>query len=115
MKMSVGTLTAEQKAFLEECALEFSERFSDADVEYKKTYDSGIPVPPIMDSWYGRNRSIPNRSRAGGSHYTDRDRYENNSSRNYDGRSRDQSYSDRGERRDYHNHTDTQYSRRRPY
>lgn len=79
-------LTSEQERFLEECYLEFSERFTDSDLEYKKVYDSGVPPPPIMCPWYGRSR-FNNRDRAGGSrndyyrprhqhsNYQDRDRF----------------------------------------
>ena len=34
--MSQQALTKEQEAFLEECMLEFSDRYTDADLEYKK-------------------------------------------------------------------------------
>ncbi|KAJ8940036.1 hypothetical protein NQ314_010867 [Rhamnusium bicolor] len=70
--MSLEELTKEQKEFLEECNLEFSERFTDSDLEYKKIYESGIPPPPIMCPWYLRNRY--NRDRAGSSQYNDHHR-----------------------------------------
>lgn len=104
--MTTATLTKEQKAFLEECNLEFSDRFTDADLEYKKVYSEGIPPPPIMYPWYGRNsRPGPNRnnSRASGSKYdddrNDRDRsYRNRGYRDRRGDNRQDRYSDRNSR-----------------
>lgn len=92
--MSTEVLTKEQRKFLEECALEFSDRFTDSDLEYKKIYDTGIPPPPIMHPWYSRNRMVQNRNRPGGSQYNDnRERYENNyrhrDNRDYGRRDRD--------------------------
>lgn len=49
-------LSPAQEAFLEECALEFSDRFTDADLEYKKIFDLKIPLPPIMCPWYRKFR-----------------------------------------------------------
>ncbi|KAF2894436.1 hypothetical protein ILUMI_11743 [Ignelater luminosus] len=77
-------LTKEQEAFLDECLLEFSDRYTDADIEYKKVYDTGIPPPPIMYPWYGRPRLGGNRDRdrdrTGGSYRSGyrEHRYENN-------------------------------------
>lgn len=98
--MSTEILTSEQIAFLEECALEFSDRFTDSDLDYKKMYDSEIPPPPIMHPWYGRNRMVPNRYRPGGSQHDNRDnRYDNRyRDRDYgkrDRRDNDSSYRDR--------------------
>ncbi|KAJ8982523.1 hypothetical protein NQ317_018564 [Molorchus minor] len=76
-------LSKEQLTFLEECNLEFSERFTDADLEYKKVYDLGIPPPPIVYPWWtpGRGRNF-NRNRAGSSRYnnynTERNNYQGN-------------------------------------
>lgn len=95
--MSTENLTSEQKAFLEECKLEFSDRFTDADIEFKKIYDLGIPPPPIMCPWYIRNR-YNNRDRAGGSRYHDyKDRSENRGYNNTDYHNR--GYQDYGDRR----------------
>ncbi|CAG9840056.1 unnamed protein product [Diabrotica balteata] len=80
--MSSEKLTSEQKSFLEECNLEFSERYTDADIEFMKIFDSEIPPPPIVSPWYGRRR-FNNRDRPGGSYnnYRNRDNSENNRGR----------------------------------
>lgn len=70
------TLTPQQKAFLEECNLEFSERFTDADPEYKEVYEKGIPPPPIMCPWYSRHKLVAQRNRNYNNRY-DRPRYYN--------------------------------------
>lgn len=112
--MTAETLTKEQKAFLEETNLEFSDRFTDADLEYKKVYDDGIPPPPVMYPWYVRNRpsgnrnSFPDRNnRAGGSRYDD-----NRGERN-ENSDRDRGYRNRGYRDRYANrHQHDRYSDR---
>ncbi|XP_031333891.1 uncharacterized protein LOC116163901 [Photinus pyralis] len=76
--MSHPQLTKEQEAFLEECLLEFSDRYTDADFEYKKTYDRGVPPPPIMFPWYGRPKLTGYRRRNQGDHGGYRDRHDNN-------------------------------------
>lgn len=92
------SLNEEQLKFLEECKLEFSDRFTDAEPDYKKAYDEGIPLPPIMHPWYTRSR-FNNRDRAGGSRHQDSG-YRNNN-RSWDG----------GQSRNYNS-----YNRReRPY
>ncbi|KAF5287551.1 hypothetical protein FQA39_LY15880 [Lamprigera yunnana] len=65
--MSQQVLTREQQVFLDECQLEFSDRYTDADIEYKKVCEEGIPPPPIMYPWYERRKMIPykNRERGG--------------------------------------------------
>lgn len=111
------TLTKEQKAFLEECNLEFSDRFTDADLDYKKVFDEGIPPPPIMFPWHGRNKpALANRNRAGGSRYNDY-RGERNNDRNRFFRNREdrdnRAHRDRhGNRYDDRNSRDSRY---RPY
>jgi hypothetical protein len=77
--MAANCLTREQEAFLEECALEFSDRFTDADLEYKKIFDLGIPNPPIMCPWYGRARF--NRERGEGRYNDRRDYHRSDNSR----------------------------------
>lgn len=107
--MSTDNLTSEQKAFLEECALEFSDRFTDSDLEYKKMYDAEIPPPPIMCPWYGKSRVPGNRYRGGGSYHNDsRDnRYDNRDrdwgrrDRDYHRRDRDRDYNSENRDRDY--------------
>lgn len=37
-----SSLAASQQAFLDECIIEFSDRYTDADAEYKKIYDAGM-------------------------------------------------------------------------
>lgn len=74
--MNSENLSAEQKRFLEECEIEFVDRFTDSDTEYKRIYDLGIPSPPIMFPWYTRGRY--NNDRPGGSrneHFQFRNRY----------------------------------------
>lgn len=56
-------LTTEQKDFLEECLVEFANRYTDEDEEYKKAYERGISTPPIMSPWQGRPRMTANRNR----------------------------------------------------
>ncbi|KAF5276955.1 hypothetical protein FQR65_LT16119 [Abscondita terminalis] len=91
--MSQETLTREQSAFLEECLLEFSDRYTDADVEYKKVSEEGIPPPPIMHPWHGRPKLTPYRNRDRGGHRNhpndsrERGGYENNY-RDYDSHDR---------------------------
>ncbi|XP_050513338.1 uncharacterized protein LOC126889267 [Diabrotica virgifera virgifera] len=110
--MSSEKLTSEQKSFLEECNLEFSERYTDADVEFMKIFDSEIPPPPIVSPWYGRQRfNNRDRDRPGGSY---------NNYRNRD-TSRDYSENHRGrEYRHHHQRDDREYrhpqqDRFRPY
>ncbi|KAI4464487.1 mrna cap methylation rnmt-activating mini protein [Holotrichia oblita] len=45
-------LTREQLEFLKACEQEFSDRFTDSDMEYKLVKEAGIPKPPIMLNWY---------------------------------------------------------------
>lgn len=114
-------LTKEQLAFLEECNLEFSERYTDSDLEYKKIYDLGIPPPPIMCPWYGKGR-FNNRDR-GGDRYNDhrnRNQYyrneDNNRNRDYGYREgyREQAGSSYHERYN-HNFENNRRERYRPY
>lgn len=111
--MTTETLTKEQKAFLEECNLEFSDRFTDADLEYKKVYNEGIPPPPIMYPWYGRNRPGNNRNyRAGGSRHDDNrsEHSENNDrERGYRNKSYRDRYSNRQDRYSGRNSRDGRY------
>lgn len=78
--MTDQQLTPEQERFLKECSLEFSERFTNLDLEFKAIYDAEIPPPPIMFPWYGRPR-YNNRDYQGGSrndHYRNRNSYQHN-------------------------------------
>lgn len=78
-------LTTEQKEFLEECLVEFANRFTEEDEEYKKAYERGITTPPIMSPWYGRPRLTAHRSGYRNSYQGrqhDRDHYESRYSRN---------------------------------
>ncbi|KAF7271480.1 hypothetical protein GWI33_015647 [Rhynchophorus ferrugineus] len=52
----MSNLTEDQRIFLEECLKEFSDRYSDSDMEYQEVYDEGIPSPPIIHPWYPRSR-----------------------------------------------------------
>ncbi|CAH1111044.1 unnamed protein product [Psylliodes chrysocephalus] len=90
-------LTKDQEAFLEECNLEFFERFTDSDLEFKRVFDSEIPPPPIVTPWYGKQRfNNRDRDRPGGSY---------NNFRNYGREDREEQssnyYGDRD--RGYHN------------
>lgn len=112
--MGMETLTREQQVFLEECNLEFSDRFTDADVDYKKVYDDGIPPPPVMYPWYGRTRSTASRNRAGGSRHNDnRGDYHDRNDREREHRDRsNESRNDRGYRDRYNDRRGVRY---RPY
>ncbi|KAL3281113.1 hypothetical protein HHI36_004335 [Cryptolaemus montrouzieri] len=84
-------LSREQEAFLKECNLEFSERYTTADLEFKNLFESDIPDPPVVFPWYGKsrfNRDRPTFSR-------DRDDYS---------RERDGFMRNRDNRRGYSNH-----------
>ncbi|KAG5897170.1 hypothetical protein JTB14_022533 [Gonioctena quinquepunctata] len=98
--MVTEVLSREQESFLEECNLEFSERFTDSDIEYKRTYDTGIPPPPIMCPWFGKSR-FNHRDRPGGS------RYDNNFRNRHRDSRQENNHRDGG----YH-HRDRQF---RPY
>lgn len=76
--MSSEKLTAEQKQFQEECELEFVDRYTDADEDYKKIRDSGIPSPPIMFPW-GISRFNEGPSSSRGEHFRHRNRFQHNS------------------------------------
>ncbi|KAK4880740.1 hypothetical protein RN001_008886 [Aquatica leii] len=95
--MTKETLTREQEAFFGECLLEFSDRYTNADIEYKKVYDEGIPPPPIMYPWHGRQKLTAYRNRDRGG-YRDR-RYDNNSRdnkyRDYDQQNEKRTYGSR--------------------
>ncbi|XP_018561318.1 uncharacterized protein LOC108903576 [Anoplophora glabripennis] len=121
--MASENLTKEQLTFLEECNLEFSERYTDSDLEYKKIFDLGIPPPPIMYPWYGKGRF--NRDRGRGGRYNDY-RSRNQFHHNEDTRNRD--YGDRQGYREQagssynnhqyeerHNYEDNRRKRYRPY
>lgn len=60
--VNAPSLSREQKEFLEQCLTEFSNRFTEEDEDYKKTYDRGIPEPPIICPWHGRPRLTAVRS-----------------------------------------------------
>ncbi|XP_057653346.1 uncharacterized protein LOC130892151 [Diorhabda carinulata] len=76
--MSTEELSPDQKKFLKECDLEFSERFTDNDLEFKKILDSDIPAPPIISPWYDRQRfNNRDRDRPSGSYNNYRNFNEN--------------------------------------
>lgn len=70
-------LNTEQQQFIEECKLEFVDRFTEVDKDYKKIQDSGIPSPPIMFPWYGKYRFSNERQGGSKNEYF---RFRNNSS-----------------------------------
>lgn len=75
--MNTENLSVEQEQFLEQCEMEFVDRYSECDEEYMKIYKAGIPSPPIMFPWYGRTRY--NNDRQGGSRnesYVQRNRHQ---------------------------------------
>lgn len=49
-------LTDEDEKFVEECELEFAERFTDSEPDFKRVFDEGIPPPPIISPWYPKFR-----------------------------------------------------------
>lgn len=91
--MSDKTLTKEQLGFLEECNEEFFNRFTEDDEEFMKVYHSGVPPPPILCPWYGRNRFSNFRGRP----------YERNN------------YNSRGSYHAQENHRSQDYNRRNEY
>ncbi|XP_050309976.1 uncharacterized protein LOC126745962 [Anthonomus grandis grandis] len=91
------SLTQEQQTFIEECELEFADRYTNKDPDYKKVYDKGIPDPPIMCPWYMRSRNNY-RDRAGGSQpYND---HRNNQDWEQQGYGRNRTHNNRYARRD---------------
>ncbi|CAH1957024.1 unnamed protein product [Acanthoscelides obtectus] len=94
MSSEAESLTKEQKQFLDECKLEFSDRFTSSDLAYMKIYESGIPTPPVFYPW--NNRRFNNRERPGSSR---NDQYRNRHSPNqqsyYRGTERDRRQNDR--------------------
>nr|CAH7757117.1 unnamed protein product [Callosobruchus chinensis] len=65
MSSEDDSLTREQKQFLNECYLEFSDRFTSSDLSFMKIYETGIPTPPILYPW--NNRRFNHRERPGSS------------------------------------------------
>ncbi|XP_015179992.1 PREDICTED: RNMT-activating mini protein [Polistes dominula] len=57
--MMETNLTEEQKRFLEECEIEFKDRFSENDVEFMKIKSATPKKPPIIDPWYTKPRRLP--------------------------------------------------------
>lgn len=90
--MSNQSLTKEQEDFLEECLLEFSDRYTDSDVEYKTAYETEIPPPPVMYPWFGRPKLQARRNRYGDNyggyrnHHQHHNNHENWNKRRYDDR-----------------------------
>lgn len=109
-------LTTEQKDFLEECLVEFANRYTDEDEEYKRAYERVISIPPIMSPWHGRPRLTANRSGNRNSYHGrqyDRDRQDQD---RYD-RDKDH-YESRHPRNDFRGndrHRDDGHRRFRPY
>lgn len=62
-----------QKAFLERCEEEFTNRYSEEDSDYKKLLTEGVSDPPVVDPWYNKPRRNYNWSRGGGGHHQRRD------------------------------------------
>lgn len=82
--MTTQTLTKVQEEFLDECLSEFSDKYTDQDLEYAKTFDEGVPAPPLIYPWFSRTRGNFNRDRGSGrssyrSGYHDRDGHNNRS------------------------------------
>lgn len=59
--MSHSGLSAEQKSFLEECEIEFSTRYTADDQNYREICENGIPQPPVMIPWHGRQKLVARR------------------------------------------------------
>lgn len=82
--MGNENLSPDQKKFLTECSLEFSDRFTDNDLEFMKILDSGIPPPPIVSPWYGKQRfNNRDRDRPSGSYNNYRSRNRDFNENNY--------------------------------
>lgn len=78
-------LTADQRAFLDECNEEFINRYTFKDENYKNSYERDITKPPIISPWHGRSRANFNRPNY---------RNYNDSRSNYRNNHRDRSRSD---------------------
>ena len=74
-----GQLTEEQKNFLAECEAEFSNRYTESDKDFMKVKDAGISQPPIVQSWYPKQRGVGggNRGRHDFRGHRGRDRHRN--------------------------------------
>lgn len=49
-------LTEKQLKFLENCEIEFNNRYTEEDSDYKLIEEVGIEPPPIVDPWYHKPR-----------------------------------------------------------
>lgn len=52
-------MTEEQKRFVEECEVEFKDRFTENDIEFMKIKSASPKKPPIIDPWYNKPRRQP--------------------------------------------------------
>lgn len=59
-------MTDEQKKFLQECELEFANRYTDEDKEFMKIKTMELIKPPIVDPWYNKSRRSYDGPRQGG-------------------------------------------------
>ena len=103
------TLTDDQIAFLDECEQEFSDRYTDKDVEYMELKSKPLSDPPIINPWSGgQDQSYGNhrggRGRGGRNHYQQARHHQQ-----YHHRS---SYDNR-DRRSYHHDNRDNYQQRR--
>ena len=54
--MDYTKLTEEQQEFLEECEMEFADRYTEKDKEYIETRNAKSFSPPILTPWEGHAR-----------------------------------------------------------
>ncbi|XP_014606819.1 PREDICTED: RNMT-activating mini protein [Polistes canadensis] len=54
-----NNMTEEQKRFVEECEIEFKDRFTENDIEFMKIKSASPKKPPIIDPWYTKPRRQP--------------------------------------------------------
>lgn len=57
--MMENKMTEEQIRFLEECEIEFKDRFTENDIEFMKIKRAIPKKPPIVDPWYNKPRKQP--------------------------------------------------------
>ncbi|KAK4018098.1 hypothetical protein OUZ56_000166 [Daphnia magna] len=124
-------LTDQQKSFLSECENEFSERYTEKDVDFMELKNKPLSKPPIVDPW--GNNFNRNQQRGGGHHRPygqyGRDRHsrggqswnrnsqDSYSRRDHDGNRhmRDRQYEDRGPQYRDRSYDDRAHNRDRSY
>ncbi|XP_044731057.1 RNA guanine-N7 methyltransferase activating subunit [Chrysoperla carnea] len=86
-------LTKEQEAFLQECDLEFSNRYTSSDPEYQSIFERNLPPPPIIENWTSRRGNFNNYNHNRNRNF--RGRHTRDDEGNYGGHSRNENRYDR--------------------